>query len=68
LLVRKLSRNLHKILKHIVVDAFRWVGHVNLSLKICFLHEIRQASAMVNVKVSDKKKLNVFRVDLVKVG
>ena len=67
LLVWKLPRDLHKILKHIVINAFSWVGHVNLPLKICFFNKIRQAGAMVNVEVSDKQELDVFRVDLVEV-
>ena len=55
LLVRQLTRDFDKILKHIVVYTFCWVSHVYLPLKICFFSEVRQTGAVVDMEVSDQQ-------------
>ena len=57
-----------EILKYIVINWFCWVSHVNFAIELCFLHKIRQASAVVNMEVGHKQELDFFWIYDIKIG
>lgn len=41
--------------------------HENFAVELCLLDEIRQASAMIDMKVCDEEKLNLLRVNSIEI-